>query len=52
MKTIELTAVVKENIIGGFMLELGNNLVDASILYDLNKVKAQFKKNDFIYKIR
>lgn len=49
---IELTAVVKEDIIGGFVLEMGDTLVDASILYDLNKIKSQFLNNDFIYKIR
>lgn len=52
MKQIELESVVNEDIIGGFVLEIGDNLVDASISYDLNKIKAQFMNNDFIYKIR
>ncbi len=52
MKNIELTAVVDENIIGGFVLQIGNTLVDASIAYDLNAIKKQFLNNDFIYKIR
>jgi F-type H+-transporting ATPase subunit delta len=49
---IDLQATVDEDIIGGFVLEIGDTLVDASIAYDLNKIKAQFMNNDFIYKIR
>jgi F-type H+-transporting ATPase subunit delta len=49
---IELKTSVNEDIIGGFVLEMGDKLVDASIAYDLNKIKAQFLNNDFIYKIR
>jgi F-type H+-transporting ATPase subunit delta len=52
LSNIELKATVNEDIIGGFVLELGDTLVDASIAYDLNKIKAQFMNNDFIYKIR
>ncbi|NII23883.1 ATP synthase F1 subunit delta [Pseudoflavitalea sp. X16] len=52
MKNIELETAVKDELIGGFVLELGDTLVDGSIAYDLNKIKAQFLNNDFIYKIR
>lgn len=52
LSNIELKATVNEDIIGGFVLEIGDTLVDASIAYDLNKIKAQFMNNDFIYKIR
>lgn len=52
MKKIELTTVVDEDIIGGFVLQIGDTLVDASISYDLNAIKKQFLNNDFIYKIR
>jgi F-type H+-transporting ATPase subunit delta len=52
MKHIELKEEVREDIIGGFLLEIGDTLVDASILYDLNKIRSQFLNNDFIYKIR
>lgn len=52
MKNIDLRTEVNEDLIGGFKLELGDSLVDASIAYDLNKVKSQFMNNDFIYKIR
>ncbi len=49
---IELNTEVKEEIIGGFLLEIGDTLVDASIVYDLNKIRSQFLNNDFIYRIR
>ena len=52
MKNIELKEEVREDIIGGFLLELGDTLVDASISYDLKAIKSQFLNNDFIYKIR
>ncbi|MDF2187264.1 ATP synthase F1 subunit delta [Paraflavitalea sp. CAU 1676] len=52
MKNVELETAVKDELIGGFVLELGGTLVDGSILYDLNKIKSQFMNNDFIYKIR
>lgn len=52
MKNVELETAVKEELIGGFVLELGDTLVDGSIAYDLNKIKGQFMNNDFIYKIR
>jgi F-type H+-transporting ATPase subunit delta len=52
MENIDLKAIVNENIIGGFVLEIGDQLIDASVVYDLNKIKSQFMNNDFIYKIR
>ncbi len=52
MKNIELSASVNEDLIGGFVLQVGDQLIDASIAYDLNVIKKQFSNNDFIYKIR
>lgn len=52
MQNIELTTEIKEDIIGGFVLQVGDSLVDASIAYDLNAIRKQFLNNDFIYKIR
>lgn len=52
MQSIDLVSEVNESIIGGFQLELGDTLVDASIAYDLNKIRSQFMNNDFIYKVR
>jgi F-type H+-transporting ATPase subunit delta len=52
MKNIELETVVNADIIGGFVLNAGDQLIDASIAYDLKAVARQFENNDFIYKIR
>lgn len=52
MKHIELTTTVNEDLIGGFVLQIGDKLIDASIAYDLNAIRKQFLNNDFIYKIR
>jgi F-type H+-transporting ATPase subunit delta len=49
---IELHTAVDESLIGGFVLELGDQLVDASIAYELKNIRKQFENNDFIYKIR
>lgn len=49
---IELVEKVDPSIIGGFVLEMGDKQVDASISYDLREVAKQFKNNDFIYKVR
>jgi F-type H+-transporting ATPase subunit delta len=49
---IDLETTVREDLIGGFVLEIGDELIDASIAYDLHKIKQQFENNDFIYKIR
>lgn len=50
--TIELETVVDPGLIGGFVLQAGDKLVDASIAYDLKAIAKQFDNNDFIYKIR
>ena len=49
---VELETVTDERIIGGFKLEFNNNLVDASILRDLNDIKKQFGQNIFVQNIR
>ena len=49
---IELEEKVDQDIIGGFVLQVGDKLVDASIAYDLKTIARQFENNDFIYKIR
>ena len=52
MQNIELEAMVNEDLIGGFVLEAGDKLVDASIAYDLRQIARQFENNDFVYKLR
>ena len=51
-KEIELDTEVNEALIGGFILEIGDRMVDGSIAFELNHIKQQFENNDFIYKIR
>jgi F-type H+-transporting ATPase subunit delta len=52
MQQIELDTAVDEALIGGFVLEIGDQLVDLSVAYELNNIRKQFQNNDFIYKIR
>lgn len=52
MQNIEMETLVNEDIIGGFVLQTGDKLVDASVAYDLKVISRQFENNDFIYKIR
>jgi F-type H+-transporting ATPase subunit delta len=52
MQNIELETSVNEDLIGGFVLQAGDKLVDASVAYDLKQIARQFENNDFIYKIR
>lgn len=49
---IELETSVKDELIGGFKLEVGDTLVDASILRDLNDVRRQFLSNEYMHNIR
>ncbi len=49
---VELETSVDENLIGGFVLEFNNNLVDASIARDLRDIKKQFNKNVYVRNIR
>jgi F-type H+-transporting ATPase subunit delta len=52
LQNIELETTVDPNIIGGFVLQSGDKLIDASIAYELKNVSRQFENNDFIYKMR
>ncbi len=52
MQNIELKTIVNEKLIGGFILQAGDKLIDASISYDLKEIDKQFDNNDFIYKVR
>jgi len=50
--TIELNTKTDESLIGGFVLEFNNNLLDASISRDLKDIKKQFVNNEFVGKIK
>lgn len=52
LQSIELETAVDESLIGGFKLQLGDTLVDASISRDLHDIKRQFLNNDYIHQIR
>lgn len=45
---IEVTEVVDPSIIGGFILQMDDKLVDASVRRDLKDVRDQFQKNIYI----
>lgn len=49
---VEVEEKVNPDLIGGFVLQVGDQLIDASIAYDLKAIAKQFENNDFIYKIR
>lgn len=52
LKNIQLETVVDDSLIGGFVLEFNNNLVDASILRDLKDIQKQFRNNVYVKNIR
>jgi F-type H+-transporting ATPase subunit delta len=49
--TIELETKVNENLIGGFVLEFDNQIVDTSVSNALKNIKKQFNDNQFINKM-
>jgi F-type H+-transporting ATPase subunit delta len=48
---VVLEEKINKNIIGGFILRVGDNQVDASIARKLNSLKRNFKENPFIKEI-
>ena len=51
-ETFEIETAINNELIGGFLLETGGVLVDASILRDLKDIRKQFMNNDYLHKIR
>jgi len=51
-RTYEIETEVNNELIGGFLLETGGTLVDASILRDLKDIQKQFMNNDYLHRIR
>ncbi len=49
---IELELKTNADLIGGFILEYHNNLVDASALKELREIKKQFQTNQYVQNIR
>ncbi len=53
LENVELESKTDNALIGGFVLEFNNNLVDASVLRDLKDIAKQFKeRNVFVQNIR
>jgi F-type H+-transporting ATPase subunit delta len=52
LTNVELKTKVKEGLIGGFVLEYNNNLVDASISRVLKDVRRDFVSHEYTYRIR
>ncbi len=52
IKNVEVENAVNEELIGGFILETGGKLIDASVLKDLNELKREFLNNEYIHNIR
>ncbi len=51
-RKVEIETSVNPDLIGGFVLETGNELFDASVLRDLKDIKKQFLKNIYVPEIR
>jgi F-type H+-transporting ATPase subunit delta len=49
---IEMTTKVQPELIGGFILELGDKLVDASVKRDLADIRKQFTQNLYVQNIK
>ncbi len=49
---VEIETSVKEELIGGFKLEVAGTLIDASIQRDLNDIRKQFLNNEYIHNLR
>jgi len=52
LQQVELDSEVNPALIGGFVLEIGDERMDSSVAFELNNIRKQFQNNDFIYKIR
>lgn len=51
-KTVQIREKIDENLLGGFVLQMGDDLFDASIQRDLRDIKKQFIENMYVQKIR
>lgn len=52
LENVALETKVDEALIGGFVLETGGNLFDASIQKDLKDIRSQFMENTYLLKLR
>jgi F-type H+-transporting ATPase subunit delta len=47
-KSVEINEQIDKDIIGGYVLEYDNKLLDASVSHQLNQIRNKFSKNEFI----
>jgi len=47
-ENVEIETVVNPNLIGGFVIEVGDKLYDASVAYKLDQIKRKFSDNKYI----
>ncbi len=45
---VDIETIVDPNIIGGFVVEMGDKLYDASVAYKLDQIKRKFSDNKYI----
>lgn len=45
---VELTEKIDTDLIGGFILQAGDQQIDASIATEINQLKREFKKNPYV----
>ena len=45
---VEIETAVDPDLIGGFVVEMGDKLYDASVAYKLDQIKRNFKENKYI----
>lgn len=49
--SIELEEKIDPSLIGGFVLRVGDQQIDSSVKYNLNKLRNKFKDNPYINKL-
>ena len=50
-KTVQLLETIDQNLIGGFVLRVGDNQIDSSVRTTLRRLKTNFNDNTYISKI-
>jgi len=48
VKSVEVETSVDEDLLGGFVIEVGDKLYDASVRHKLSKIKKEFTENKYI----
>jgi F-type H+-transporting ATPase subunit delta len=52
LRNIIMDTKIDESLIGGFILEYDNKVIDTSLKFDLKNIRKSFLRNDYIYNIR